>query len=47
MPDPIRAILFDFDGVLVNSELLHLRAFQRAVREAGLSELTETEYSTT
>ena len=44
MRDPIRAILFDFDGVLVNSELLHLRAFQQAVRDAGLPALTEDEY---
>ena len=44
MPTPVRAILFDFDGVLVNSELLHLRAFQRAVQDAGLPALTEDEY---
>jgi beta-phosphoglucomutase len=43
MPVPIRAILFDFDGVLVNSELLHLRAFQRAGQDAGI-EITEAEY---
>ena len=47
MPDPIRAILFDFDGVLVNSEMLHLQAFQRSVKDAGLAELTEDEYFVT
>lgn len=43
MPNEIRTILFDFDGVLVNSEDLHFRAFQRSCREAGI-ELTEQEY---
>jgi beta-phosphoglucomutase len=43
MPDEVRAILFDFDGVLVNSEDLHFRAFQRTGRDAGI-ELTEEEY---
>lgn len=44
MPGTIKAILFDFDGVLVNSELLHLHAFQRATKDAGLPDLTEDEY---
>jgi len=39
----IRAILFDFDGVLVNSELLHYQAFARAGRDAGIT-LSEEEY---
>jgi beta-phosphoglucomutase len=43
MAAEIRAILFDFDGVLVNSEDLHFRAFQRAGHDAGI-ELTEEEY---
>lgn len=43
MAAQIRAILFDFDGVLVNSEMLHLRAFQRAGKDAGI-EVTEDEY---
>lgn len=43
MPADIRTILFDFDGVLVNSEGLHFRAFERSAREAGI-ELTEEEY---
>jgi len=32
----IRAIIFDFDGVLVDSEPLHYRAFLRTAQEAGL-----------
>lgn len=38
-----RAVLFDFDGVLVNSEPLHLRAFQE-VLAAEKIDLTEDEY---
>jgi beta-phosphoglucomutase len=39
-PRPLRAlqaIIFDFDGVIANSEPLHLRAFQRALDEDGLA----------
>lgn len=43
MPAPIRAILFDFDGVLVNSEEMHRAAFQRVGRDAGI-EITDDEY---
>lgn len=43
MPAPIRAILFDFDGVLVNSEMLHFRAFQRVGKDAGI-EISEDDY---
>lgn len=43
MPAPIRAILFDFDGVLVNSEMIHFRAFQRVGKDAGI-EITEDQY---
>ena len=32
----LQAIVFDFDGVIANSEPLHLRAFQQALGEAGL-----------
>ena len=38
-----RAVLFDFDGVIVNSEPLHLRAFQEALAREHV-ELTEKEY---
>jgi HAD superfamily hydrolase (TIGR01509 family) len=37
------AILFDFDGVIVNSEPLHLRAFQEVLRQSGIS-LSDQEY---
>jgi beta-phosphoglucomutase len=33
----IRAIVFDFDGVLANSEPLHLRAYQAVLGEHGLT----------
>ena len=32
----IKAVIFDFDGVIVDSEPLHLRAFQRTVKTLGL-----------
>lgn len=38
-----RAILFDFDGVLVNSEPLHFFAFSEVLRSEGIP-LTEAEY---
>lgn len=38
-----RAILFDFDGVLVNSEPLHFFAFQDVLKAEKI-ELTEAEY---
>ena len=43
MPDWPRAVLFDFDGVLVNSEPLHFRAF-REVLAAEHIDLSEDEY---
>ena len=39
----LHAIIFDFDGVIANSEPLHLRAFQHALGEAG-HVLTAEEY---
>lgn len=39
----LQAIVFDFDGVIANSEPLHLQAFQLALAEAGM-ELTAAEY---
>ncbi|HXE79878.1 MAG TPA: HAD family phosphatase [Vicinamibacterales bacterium] len=33
----LQAVVFDFDGVLANSEPLHLRAFQAALAEDGLA----------
>ena len=43
MSEALQAIVFDFDGVIANSEPLHLRAFQRALADEGLT-LTEREY---
>jgi beta-phosphoglucomutase len=40
---PLRAIVFDFDGVLANSEPLHLRAYQDILAAEALT-LTEAEY---
>jgi beta-phosphoglucomutase len=40
---PLRAIVFDFDGVLVNSEPLHLRAYQEILAGESLT-LTEADY---
>ena len=39
----IRAIVFDFDGVLANSEPLHLLSYQAVLEELGI-ELTRDEY---
>lgn len=39
----IKAVIFDFDGVIVDSEPLHLRAFQRTVETLGLK-LFPTDY---
>jgi beta-phosphoglucomutase len=39
----LRAIVFDFDGVIANSEPLHYRAFQDVLAEEGV-ELTERDY---
>src|SRR4051812_48458423 len=43
MPDWPSAVIFDFDGVIVNSEPLHLRGFQEVLAADGIS-LTEDEY---
>lgn len=43
MNRPLQAIVFDFDGVIANSEPLHLRAFQEALAEDGIA-LTAEEY---
>jgi len=39
----LKAILFDFDGVLVDTEPLHLQAFQKVLAEEGLT-LNERDY---
>jgi beta-phosphoglucomutase len=35
-PGSLQAIVFDFDGVIANSEPLHLLAFQMALRDDGI-----------
>ena len=42
---PIAAVIFDFDGVIADSERLHLRAFQDAVAVTSWT-ITEDEYYT-
>jgi beta-phosphoglucomutase len=39
----LQAIVFDFDGVIANSEPLHLQAFQQTLAEEGI-DLTRSEY---
>jgi HAD superfamily hydrolase (TIGR01509 family) len=39
----LEGIVFDFDGVIANSEPLHLQAFQQALAEEGIP-LTPSEY---
>ena len=41
----IKAVIFDFDGVIVDSEPLHLRAFQRTVETLGLKLSPKDYYS--
>jgi len=43
MSGALHAIIFDFDGVIANSEPLHLMAFQHVLQEAGV-ELTPADY---
>jgi HAD superfamily hydrolase (TIGR01509 family) len=43
MNRPLQAVVFDFDGVIANSEPLHLRAFQEALATDGIT-LTAQEY---
>jgi beta-phosphoglucomutase len=43
MSRALQAIVFDFDGVIANSEPLHLQAFQQALAEDGV-ELSASEY---
>ncbi len=39
----LRAIVFDFDGVIANSEPLHLRAYRDVLADCGVT-LTEADY---
>jgi beta-phosphoglucomutase len=40
---PLQAIVFDFDGVIADSEPLHLRAFQQTLAEEGI-DLSSQDY---
>src|SRR5262245_47478287 len=40
---PLRAVVFDFDGVLVDSEPLHFRALRGCLQPEGI-EIDEREY---
>lgn len=40
---PVRAVIFDFNGVIADDETLHFLLFQQALREEGLR-LTKEEY---
>lgn len=42
----LRAVIFDFDGVITDSEILHLRAFNQSLAPYGI-EITKNEYYTT
>jgi len=41
----LRAIIFDFDGVITDSEILHLRAFNQSLAQYGI-EITKNDYYT-
>ena len=43
MPHGLRAVLFDFDGVIVNSEPLHFYAFNEVLKHENI-DLSEEEY---
>ena len=45
MTAALQAIVFDFDGVIANSEPLHLRAFQRTLEGDGLALTAEDYYA--
>jgi beta-phosphoglucomutase len=45
MTSALQAVVFDFDGVIADSEPLHLRAFQKTLHEYGL-ELSSRDYYT-
>jgi len=40
----LQAVIFDFDGVITDSEMLHLRAFNEALREEGVHISTKDYY---
>jgi len=40
----LKAVIFDFDGVITDSEILHLRAFNRVLAEHGIKITTKDYY---
>ncbi|MGE3274544.1 MAG: HAD family hydrolase [Vicinamibacterales bacterium] len=44
-PRPLHAIIFDFDGVIADSERLHLRAYQDVLAEDGITFTPEEYYA--
>ena len=42
-PSSTRAVVFDFDGVIANSEPLHFRGFRDVLAGEGI-ELSEADY---
>jgi beta-phosphoglucomutase-like phosphatase (HAD superfamily) len=42
----IRALIFDFNGVIADDETPHLRCFQQALAEHGLSLTKDDDYGT-
>ncbi len=40
----LRAVIFDFDGVITDSEILHLRAFNRVLAQYGIEIATKDYY---
>jgi len=40
----LRAVIFDFDGVITDSEILHLRAFNRVLAQYGIEISTKDYY---
>jgi HAD superfamily hydrolase (TIGR01509 family) len=40
----LRAVIFDFNGVIVDDERLHCRAFRRVLGEEGVDWFSETDY---
>ncbi|HZO74744.1 MAG TPA: HAD family phosphatase [Ktedonobacteraceae bacterium] len=46
MPNPIQAVIWDLDGVIIDSAQEHLKAWQRLARETGVTFTEEQFWST-
>ena len=42
----LKAVIFDFDGVITDSEILHLRAFNKVLAQFGIEMSTRSYYTT-